>query len=323
MAVIGLDLGGTKLAVALFAEDGALLYKERVPLAPLRGDAIGSLIIDQIKTIKNNFPETAITGAGICIPGIYYARTGNVWCPNIKGWEQYPLGKQLSAACGSLPVVIDSDRACYILGEAWKGVAQNCSNAIYLSVGTGIGAGILSGGTILRGQHDIAGAIGWMALSEPFQPLFKQYGCFEYSASGEGITRYAQELLTSMKAYTGPLKNSAGDRLTTQHIFEAFEQNDELATAVIRHCIRFWGMAAANLVSLFDPEMIIFGGGVFGPAQKLIPEIREEAAKWAQPVSMPSVAFVPGSLGQDAGLYGAAALVLQKETGTSKTTHDQ
>lgn len=319
MAVIGLDLGGTKLAVALFAEDGTLLYKQRVPLTQLQGAAVGSLILEQIAAVRSNFPKEAISGAGICIPGIYYAKTGTVWCPNIKGWEQYPLGEQLSAACGSLPVVIDSDRACYILGETWKGAAQKCSNAIYLSVGTGIGAGILSGGIIIRGQHDIAGAIGWMALAQPFRSVFKQYGCFEYSASGEGIIRYARELLTTTKAYAGSLKNIAADRLTTQHIFESFEQGDLLAAAVIRHCIQFWGMATANLVSLFDPERIIFGGGVFGPAQKLIPEIRQEAAKWAQPVSLPSVAFVPGTLGQDAGLYGAAALVLQKEVRDAKT----
>ncbi|AHF16300.1 ROK family protein [Niabella soli] len=322
MAVIGLDLGGTKLAVALFAEDGTLLYQERVPLTQLQGAAVGSLIIDQIAAIKSKFPGEVISGAGICIPGIYYAKTGTVWCPNIKGWEQYPLGEQLSAACGSLPVVIDSDRACYILGEAWKGAAQKCTNAIYLSVGTGIGAGILSGGALIRGQHDIAGAIGWMALAPPFRAPFKQYGCFEYSASGEGIIRYARELLTT-GAYTGSLKHIDTDGLTTRHIFEAFEQGDALAADVIRHCIQFWGMATANLVSLFDPERIIFGGGVFGPAQKLIPEIREEAAKWAQPVSLPSVAFVPGTLGQDAGLYGAASLVLQKKSETLKQIHDQ
>ncbi|ANH83024.1 hypothetical protein A8C56_20365 [Niabella ginsenosidivorans] len=312
MAVIGLDLGGTKLAVALFTEEGSLLYKERVPLTLLQGEATGALIADRITALKNRFPETAITGAGICVPGIYYAKTGNVWCPNIKGWENYPLGKRLSEACGAMPIVIDSDRACYILGEAWKGTAKGCNNAIYLSVGTGIGAGILSGGAVVRGQHDIAGAIGWMALAQPFQLPFKQYGCFEHSASGEGIARYTRELLDTMNDYNGLLRAIDAERLKAQHVFEAFEQKDVLATAVIRHCVQFWGMAAANLVSLFDPEKIIFGGGVFGPAQKLIPDIREEAAKWAQPVSMPSVLFVPGSLGADAGLYGAASLVLQK-----------
>src|SRR5690606_7336356 len=116
-------------------------------------------------------------------------KSGTVWAPNIPGWEDYPLKAELEAVLNRIPVSIDSDRACYILGEYWKGAAQNCEDAIFLAVGTGIGAGILADGRILRGAGDIAGAIGWMALDHPYQEKYIPCGCFEYQASGDGVAR--------------------------------------------------------------------------------------------------------------------------------------
>src|SRR5678815_4753324 len=114
-------------------------------------------------------------------------KTGKVWAPNIPDWGDYPLLEEVENVSGEIPVTIDSDRACYILGELWQGNARGCTDAIYLSVGTGIGAGILTDGKVLRGSHDIAGAIGWMALTRPFSEEYTDCGCFETYASGEGI----------------------------------------------------------------------------------------------------------------------------------------
>jgi glucokinase len=209
-------------------------------------------------------------------------------------------------------VIIDSDRACSILGERWKGAAQNCSDAIFLAVGTGIGAGILTGGRILRGANDIAGAIGWMALEHPFQHQYKDCGCFESSASGEGIANLARKIARERKDYNGLWKTKYLDAVTALDVFEAYEEKDPVAEEVLHHCIELWGMAVGNLISLFNPQKIIFGGGVFGPAIKFIPGIKEEAIKWAQPVSMQYVTLETSALGTNAGLYGACYIAKQK-----------
>ena len=112
-------------------------------------------------------------------------------------------------------------------------------------------------------------------------------------------------------AYTGELDNTSIAKITSQDVFAAFEKNDSLAIKVIQMCVEFWGMATANLVSLFNPEKIIFGGGVFGPAIPLIPAIKTEATKWAQPISMKQVNFESSALGSDAGVYGAGYLALE------------
>lgn len=258
-----------------------------------------------------------VDAVGICIPGISHSQSGRVWAPNIPGWTDYPLLEEVEASVrgAAIPVAIDSDRACCILGEAWLGAARGCDNAIFLAVGTGIGAGILAHGEILRGAHDIAGAIGWMALDRPFRREYVACGCFEHHASGEGLAKIAREMLRANKRYSGKWKNER--TLTAHEVFAAYERGDALARAVIAQAVEFWGMAVANLVSLFNPEKIVFGGGVFGPARRFLGAIRVEAKRWAQPVSMRRVKLAPSRLGGDAGLIGAGRLALRTLERTS------
>ncbi|RQW02232.1 ROK family protein, partial [candidate division KSB1 bacterium] len=251
-----------------------------------------------------------IKSIGISVPGIYYSKAGNVWAPNIPGWTDYPLLTEITAMpeTKNLKVKIDSDRACYILGETWQGSARGCKDAIFIAIGTGIGAGILVDGTILRGHNDIAGAIGWMALNQSFRDEYSSCGCFEYHASGEGIAKVAREILINDHQYSGVLQNKPIDQITSHDIFEAFKSRDPIATKVINECIAYWGMAVANLVSTFNPEKIIFGGGVFGPATQFLDQIKIEAERWAQPISMKQVSLEISTLGGDAGLIGAGRL---------------
>ncbi len=316
MPVLAIDLGGTKLATAVFSEEGNILYEEKIALENRKGSEVGALIAQQTKKILATQKEHSITSIGVSVPGISYQKKGTVWAPNIPGWEDYPLQNEISAVAPNIPVLIDSDRACYILGEVWKGNAKGCSDAIFMAVGTGIGAGILVDGTVLRGASDIAGAIGWMALEKPYHEKFTSCGCFESRASGDGIAKLARELLEQTKNYSGPLKSKEPGKINALDIFGAYEQNDVVAKEVIRQCIELWGMAVANLVSLFNPQKIILGGGVFGPALQFIPDIYEEASKWAQPVSIKQVILEPSALGYCAGLYGAAWLALQNKKAT-------
>lgn len=312
MGLLAFDLGGTKLATAFFNLDGQILFREVVALEKRKGREVGALITDNIASLLEvtSLRGDTIESIGISVPGIYHSNTGTVWAPNIGGWEDYPLLAEVKKVALNIPVKIDSDRACYILGEAWKGNAQKCKDAIFLSVGTGIGAGILIHGNVLRGAHDIAGAIGWMALSAPFKDEYIDCGCFEHYSSGEGIAKLTRQLLQEKSDYSGELKNRLIEEITCQDVFNAYTNNDEIANCVIERCVRFWGMAAANLVSLFNPEKIIFGGGVFGPAISLISEIKKEATKWAQPISIRQVGFEGAGLGSDAGVFGAGFLAL-------------
>lgn len=308
MSLLGVDLGGTKLALAAFQQDGGLLHRSTVLLDGRKGKAVAALLCEEIlrHVDVQKAAADAVQAIGISVPGISYEKTGTVWAPNIAEWDNYPLLAEVRAAVGDLPVKIDSDRACAVLGEVWKGSARACQNAIFLTVGTGIGAGILADGHILRGAQDTSGAIGWMALHKPYREMYDSCGCFEYYASGDGIARTAQLLLEKNVQYQGSLRGMEG--LSAHDVFKAFDEGDILAREVLALCVEFWGMATANLVSLFNPEKIIFGGGVFGPAVPLIPSIAKEAEKWAQPLSMKQVSFEASALGGDAGLYGAAFL---------------
>jgi len=308
MTALGIDLGGTKLSFAVFSRQGEILYKQGFALKDRTTADIGDLMTGEIKRITADHND--IHCIGIAVPGIYHEKKGTVWAPNIEGWDDYPLLQKMQQAT-TIPITIDSDRACYILGESWMGNAKGCNNAIYLAVGTGIGAGILINGNVLRGAHDIAGAIGWLALRQPFEDKYVSCGCFEYHASGEGIANITRELLQREKNYNGLLKQKKEALLTAHDVFTAYGKKDELANEVLTTCIRFWGMAVANLISLFNPEKIILGGGVFGPALQFIPAIKEEAAKWAQPISMKQVSIEPSALGTDAGLFGAAQLAFR------------
>jgi glucokinase len=310
MALLGIDIGGTKIAFALFDNAGNISAKETLAIGNRRGTEVGNLVtvtaaLMLARADSNNDPVEAI---GISVPGISRQEKGTVWAPNIPGWDDYPLMKEVRTVAEKLPVVIVNDRACYISGEVWKGNARDCRDVIFLAVGTGIGAGILVNGEILRGADSIAGAIGWLALSRPFKSRYAVCGCFEYYASGEGIARQAAEYLQKHIAYEGELRADDAGKITTHDVFSAYHNGDSVAAEIIQQAVEYWGMAAANLVSLFNPEKIIFGGGVFGPAAELIPDIQREAEKWAQPISMKQVSFEVSALAGDAGVYGAGFL---------------
>ncbi len=320
MPHIGVDLGGTKLASAVFANDGTILHRDSVPLAGRSGDHVGALIIEQLRSLHDHArtmapvpsPQSAVP-VGVAVPGIYRAASGSVWAPNIPGWDDYPLLDVLRARLDpGTGVAIDSDRAAYILGETWCGSARGARDAIFIAVGTGIGVGILAGGHVIQGHAGIAGAVGWLALQRPHRAEYVSCGCFEHHASGPGLVKVAHELIAEDPSYAGELrpKMANTDNITAADVFSAYERSDPIARRVVDDAIELWGMAAANLVSVFDPEIVIFGGGVFGPAVRFLDRIRDVALRWGQPISMRRVTFAASSLGGDAGLYGAGRLAL-------------
>lgn len=311
--VVGIDLGGTKLSGALFSKEGEIIHKKELLLEDRQGPEVGSMVVQLLQGFVDHAEDQhyRIDSVGICVPGISNHKNQSVWAPNIRGWEAYPLFREVREGLNnpSVPVSIESDRNCYILGEMWKGNARSCSNAIFLAIGTGIGIGIVSNGQIINGASGIAGAIGWMALDRPYSSDYDACGHFEYHASGKGIARSAENLLSqgSKSDYL------AAGNITARDVFAAYSHNDQVAVRVIDQCTEYWGMAVANLVSIFNPEKIIFGGGVFGPAIQLLDRISEEARKWAQPISIQEVKLESSALKGDAGLTGAGFLALRNE----------
>ena len=310
--IISIDLGGTKCAGALVSESGNISGKKETKITGFRGDEAGDIVVHLCQELfgQNQSARNKIRGIAVSVPGISYHEKGIVWAPNIPDWTDYPLKDKLLNAFGkSVTVNIESDRSCAIAGECWLGAAQGLKDAIFLAFGTGIGAGILVDGHILRGKSDIAGAIGWLVLDDIFHDGYEKFGCFEYNASGDGLVRVAKDFYNTNMDFLDTDLNIS--ELSSEMIFDEYEKGDKLSTEVIRRAIRYWGRSAANLVSIFNPEMIIFGGGLFGPAAKFIDDIYMEAKKYAQPVAMKEVIFRKAQLGNDAPLLGAAWLLMK------------
>ena len=300
MAVIGVDLGGTKVAAAMFDRFGNMKDKEVALLGGAQGDKVGKLVNEVILTLLERNPRKNIKSIVVCVPGIVYSKKDTVWAPNIPGWDNYPLKKRIESVIQNpkIKVSIESDRTCYVRNISCSG-HRHCG-------------GILIDGHVLHGHSDIVGATGWMALDSPYHEDYIPCGCFEHYASGNGIALQAQKALRCEKNYNGVLSGKPAEEITSRDVFAAYEEGDHIARKVLDKAIEMWGMGAANLVSLFNPEKFIFGGGVFGPAAKFIPRIYDEACKWGQPISMKQVKFSASEVDGEAALYGAAYLAIRE-----------
>lgn len=317
MSVIAIDVGATKVSAAIFSPNGEMTSFRKRLLNKREGRDVGILvttILDALLTTARK-KRVTIESIGVCIPGIVNSKTGNVWAPNIPKWESFPLFRVLKQCVNnsSIDIYIESDRSCYLYGELWKGAAKECHSAVFIAVGSGIGAGIMIDNRFLHGAGDIIGATGWMGLKHPYDNAYKDCGCFEYYASGNGIEERTKDLVRMQKEYRGILRQKPIARITAQDVFMAFDENDTIAQQIINQAVKYWGMAAANIVSLLNPQKIVWGGGVFGPASNLIPEIYKESCKWAQPIAIKQVEYKASQLSGNAGLIGAAYLAIKSK----------
>lgn len=227
-------------------------------------------------------------GIGVSVPGLV-RRDGTVWAPNIRGWERMPVARVLSDRL-KLPVAVESDRNAAVLGEAWLGAARGAGDAIYLIVGTGIGAGILSGGRLVRGAHELSGCAGWMTVEERGAHL-------EDVAAGPAIAAAGAMMMHR-------------DDVTARDVFAAARRGNRGARLVISEAGRFLGFAVADLISLFDPEIIVLGGGIGEAGGTLLRTVQQTARRWAQPLAARQVRIVASRLRGRAPLLGAARLAL-------------
>ena len=205
--------------------------------------------------------------------------------------------------------MLESDRSAYVVGEAWRGAAAGAADAVFLAVGTGIGAGIISGGRLLHGREDIAGAVGWFGLDPRFKPDYAAMGCFEAEASGSSVARKARERLEQgRRSSVLDLAGGRPEDVTAETVAEAARLGDPLALEVVAEAALYLGMGIANIVSLLNPEVVVLGGGLFQAADLFLEPVRREVARWAQPLAGRAVRIEVSRLGEDAGLYGCGKL---------------
>lgn len=312
---IGVDVGGTKISSALFTADGAMLSKRKVPIDRSGPDSpvaqIAAAIAELVGVTGQAEPRDtghSVAAVGIVVPGVVFHGSGEVWAPNIAGWDRFPLAARLGEQT-TLPVILDSDRAAYVLGEQWGGVAKGCRDVVFVAFGTGIGAGILVEGRLVRGSGDIAGAVGWFALDPRFRPEYGERGCFECEASGSAIGRLVQRALeTGRPSVIAATAAAGGGEVTAETVFRAADGGDALAGEILERVAEFMAMGIANIVSILNPEIVVLGGGLFQSDLRLLEPVRARVARWAQPHAAAAVRIEPSGLGEDAGLYGAAKL---------------
>lgn len=278
--VLAIDLGGTKTASALVDENGIISQK-----AKAAAQHTPEATVDQIVEAAERTHPSAI---GIIVPGIYNHREGTAWAPNLWGWGHVPL-KRLLADRLSIPAIIDTDRAGYVAGEQWMGVARGLRDIVFVAVGTGIGVGIMAAGGLINGAHGIAGAAGWFALDPRWRDEYAQVGGWEAESAGPAVAK------------------RAGFE-TAEQALAAARGGDERAREAFDHAAGYLAMGVANVISLLNPEMVVLGGGLMQAADQLLDRIRAEVPRWAQPIAARRVAIELTALGEDAGLLGAARL---------------
>ena len=302
---LAVDLGGTKCSAAIVDRSGRIVSRRTVAVDLSSASAPVLQVVQlahDLAAEKN--PKHAFAAAGVAVPGLVRA-TGTVWAPNLPGWQRMPLARRLKRSLG-IPVVVESDRNAAILGECWRGAAKDKSDAIVLMIGTGIGAGILSGGRILRGAHELSGCVGWLTVTRAELPNTAGIGELESLAAGPAIARAAQQRLR--EGEESSLSRFDPSKVTAHDVAAAARLGDRMALDVFTRAGAFLGYGIANLVSLLDPQIVILGGGMAAIADLYLESLRSAMFERAQPLAARHVKVVVSKLGDRANLLGCAHL---------------
>jgi glucokinase len=303
--VLAIDLGGTKCSAAVVDSDGKILSRQTVPVDASSSSAPVSQIIQLANDLAGGKKlEAAFVAAAVAVPGLV-RRDGTVWAPNLPEWEQLPLANDLSRSL-SVPVQVESDRNAAVLGECWLGAARGRSDAIVLMIGTGIGAGILSGGRIIRGAHELSGCAGWLTVTRNDVHAAQNNGELESLVAGPAIARAAQQRLRGSE--DSSLARLEVSKITAHDVAAAAREGDRLALDIFNRAGRFLGFGVANLVSLLDPEVIILGGGMAAVADLYLDPLQKAMFERAQPLAVQKVSIVVSKIADTANLLGCARL---------------
>lgn len=305
----GIDIGGTSVKLAFLTAGGELISKWEIPTDASEN---GSRIVSDIATsLSEKLPENSVLlGAGVGAPGFIEMETGFIYHAVNIGWRDYPLKDELEKALGVV-VRIDNDANLAALGEKWKGAGDGTEEELFVTLGTGVGGGIITRGQILHGENGMGGEIGHITSIREGGSLCNcgKTGCLETVSSATGMVRLAQE---AMKKESSSLLHQIGTQaLTTKDIFEAAKQGDATAANVVAEATEHLGFVVANLANALNPAKIVIGGGVSKAGDQLLEPLRRVFNQYALPRVAEGAEIKQASLGNDAGIYGAVWLAIQ------------
>ncbi|MDC7290247.1 ROK family glucokinase [Blautia schinkii] len=307
----GIDVGGTSVKCGLFLTDGTLIEKWEIPT---RTENNGSEILpDVAKTIQAKIDERGIEkdkvdGVGIGIPGPVNEH-GEVPCAVNLYWGFKAVSRELSELTG-LAAQAGNDANVAALGEAWKGAAAGAKNVVMVTLGTGVGGGIIVDGKIVSGHHGAGGEVGHANINhnETESCNCGNKGCLEQVASATGIVRVAKQELAA-SSDESVLRNNS--KLSAKAVLDAFKDGDAAAVRIMNKVGEELGGALAIFAAVIDPETIVVGGGVSKAGQPLIDCIQKYYREYAFSLCK-DTPIVVASLGNDAGIYGAARMVIKE-----------
>jgi glucokinase len=319
--IIGVDLGGTNIVVGAMRADGATRHAmHSVPTRPEEGaDAVVARIATAVeRTITETCAETGATradilGVGIGSPGPLDRETGIVIVTPNLGWRDFPLRDRVSAAVG-LPATLDTDANCATFGDWGVGAARGARHVIGLTIGTGIGGGIILNGALFHGASDAAGELGHTSIDATGRRCgCGNYGCLEAYASGPAIAERAREALAGGEQSILPeLVDGDLRRITAATVYAAEQRGDAVAGHVVRDTATFLGIGVANFLNIFNPEVVVLAGGVTQAGDALFEPLRAEVRRRAFTPAVEACRIVPGTLEGNAGVIGAIATFAQR-----------
>ena len=306
--VLAADLGGTNLRMAAIDESGKILFriKRETPNA-VQAEEIVKAIIQTAREFEAKLPDEKIKAFSVAVPATVDAEKGLVLtAPNVSGLDNFSLVKALENELKIL-TMLENDANAAAIGESWIGASKNFANSICVTLGTGVGGGIIINNKILRGADGTAGEIGHICV-EPFgaQCGCGSRGCVEQYASATAIVRQAKELAGEFS------QSDFHENLTAEEIYQTGKAGDKLALEVFRLQGFYLGIALAGLINALNPEVIVFGGGAAAGWDLFLPHLQAEVGKRAYKEPVKRVKLVRAALGDDAGILGAAQLAFER-----------
>ncbi|WP_433940469.1 ROK family protein [Paenibacillus lautus] len=304
--VVGVDLGGTKIAAALFDSEGQLLNREQMETAGARtAEEVVARITNMIRSVSGGHP---LRGVGMASPGTVNSREGIViHGTNLPEWTNVPLKAWMERDLNTeVQVLNDANAAAW--GEYVRGAGRGSTNMVYVTLSTGIGSGIVLDGKLFLGSNSFAGELGHHII-DPSGPQCNcgSHGCWEVFASGTAIGLAASQRMLTQSSVISELAAADGG-VNARHVFEAKRLHDPVAVEVIDRAVYYMALGLVNVIHSFNPDRIVVGGGVSRAGELLFPQLREMTDKLVMPSYLGTYEIVPAGLRDDVGLVGAAAL---------------
>ena len=323
--IVGVDLGGTNIVAGAMTADGSRhLAMRSIPTKASVGDEgvaerivglVEGVILDTIE--HGDAARRDFIGIGVGAPGPLDREKGVVLVAPNLGWKDFPLRQRIQDRL-NLPTTLDNDANCATFGEWWQGAAQGGRNVVGLTIGTGIGGGLILDGALYHGSSDMAGEIGHTTIDLNGRHCkCGNYGCLEAYASASAIAVRAREVLVrdEQESIIPTMVDGNFDSITAQIVYDAAKQGDQTANEIVRDTARYLGAGVANLLNIFNPDIVVLAGGVTAAGDALFVPLRAEVRRRAFSPAVRAVRIVPGELPGTAGVVGAVASFKQQHLG--------